>query len=179
MIIDVIACGESALNYTNKGNVTVGVNDCYKIYPVDYLVCVDLPSAFSKKRLKIILKSKPKKFFCPFDDWRNMITMYEHIKLVNASGCVKELNKKEKICYSNNSPFVAVVMAYHLGATKIKLYGADFNTHRAFKNENNFKKTLKDFRNLNSEMLRNGCKLYVTKESKLSAIIPTFRIKKK
>ena len=169
MDFDVICCGESALKYSNTGNITIGVNDCNKIYPVDYLVCVDLPSAFSKERFKTILNSKPKKFFSQLREWDNLVNNYEKIEFVNGSGLFNDYDKK--ICYSNNSPFVACVMAYKLGARRINLYGADFNSHPNFIDVINLKKTLKDFNGLNKVLLSKGCNLYVTQESKLSAFI--------
>ncbi len=171
MKIDVICCGESSKDYVNTGNVTVGVNDCYRIYPVDYLVCVDLPKAFSKERLRQILNSRPIKFYSFLNEWKPLMKTYEKITLANGSGNLKQLNT-DKVCYSNNSAFVAVVMAYKLGAKEINLYGADFNTHPNFKDANNLKKTLKEFKELNKLLSLNGCKLMVTKESRLSDFIP-------
>ncbi|MES2397948.1 MAG: hypothetical protein V4549_18190 [Bacteroidota bacterium] len=170
MNIDVIACGESALKYAYTGNITVGVNDCYKIHPVDYLVCVDLPRAFEKERLRQILNSRPIKFYTQLSDWKALMKTYEHIDFANGSGVLKRFGKDNTICYSNNSAFVACVIAYKLGAKQINLYGADFNTHPNFI-DNNLKKTLKDFKALDNLLSLNGCKLMVTKESRLSEII--------
>jgi len=171
MKIDVIACGESALNYVNTGNTTVGVNDCYRIYPVDYLVCVDLPSAFNRERLTTIVKSKPKMFYSQLYNWNAYFENFELLVFSFSSGNLTYFNNKPTIAYSNNSAFVACSLAYKLGAKEIFLYGADFNTHPNFTEENNLKKTLKDFNALNEKLLQLGCKLRVTKESKLSSII--------
>lgn len=170
MEIDVIGCGESALKYTNTGNLTVGVNDCNKIYPVDYLVCVDLPKSFQKERLRTILNSRPKKFFSQLQEWHSLILNFQKIKFSIGSGVLSDFDNKETVCYSNNSTFVAVVIAYKLGAKEINLYGADFNTHPNFI-DNNLKKTMKDFKSLNNLLFLKGCKLRVTKESSLSTII--------
>lgn len=174
MKYDVIACGESVLRYANTGNKTVGVNDCYRFYPVDYLVCVDKPSVFSVARLKIIKESTPKKFFTSLNDWENMIPAYEKINLASGSGRVVELNNPNRVCHSICSPFVACVMAYKLGAKEINLYGADFNTHHALSEDTKKKRVLKDFKALNEALLENGCILKVTKESLLSTIIESF-----
>lgn len=173
MEIDVIACGESALNYKNTGNLTVGVNDCYKIYPVKHLVVIDAISRFSRQRLITIGNSTPSKFYSQLNEWDNVLrSVFIPITFANGSGNFNQFYTG-KYTYSNNSAFVAVVLAHKLGANQINLYGADFNTHPNFTDANNLKKTLNEFNYLNKILAENNCKLRVTKESKLSNFIQT------
>jgi len=172
MEIDIIACGESALNFKHTGNMTVGVNDCYKIFPVKHLVVIDLPSAFLKARLKIIKDSVPLQFYSHLTVWDSLVKNFNQITFAHGCGNFNEFYSKA-YTFSNNSAFVACVLAHKLGANQINLYGADFNTHPNFLRETSFKKTLKDFDNLNKILAENNCKLRVTKESKLSNFIDT------
>lgn len=171
MKMDVLGLGESVLSYVNTGNQTVGVNDINKYYPVDYLVVVDLPRRFTGNRLATIKKSIPKKFFTYLEEWRGIVFNYEKINLAPGRGFLNHLHDKDLVCHSNNSTFVACVMAYKLGAKEIYLYGADFNTHPNF-TDDPLKRTLKDFKALYDKLLKVGVKMYVTKESRLSEFIP-------
>lgn len=173
MKIDVLGLGESLNRFTNTGNITVGVNDIFKHHPVDYLCIVDLPNKFTKERLHTILLSTPQKFFTQLPEWRQLVTNYQQVKFAHGRGNLTDLNKKELICYSNNSTFVACVIAFKLGAKEIYLYGADFNTHPNF-SVNSLNRVEKDFSDLYKALLTFGCTLYVTKESALSSIIPSF-----
>jgi len=174
MTIDVICCGESSSRYKDSGKITIGVNDVYKIFPVQHLVVIDLPSAFKKERLRQILNSRPVKFYSQLEEWKPLMKTFEYIEFANGSGNLSNFGRDKKIYYSNNSAFVAVVIAYKIGGTDIRVYGADFNTHPNFTEENNLKKTLKDFKLLSLLLAENNCKLSVTKESKLSTVINGF-----
>ena len=91
---------------------------------------------------------------------------FELIKLNSGRGNIKEI-ESENYCYSNNSPYVAVVLAYKLGATTINIYGVDFNTHKNFK-DNMLLAAIKDFKVLFDYLKSKGIKINVTKSSKLN-----------
>lgn len=171
MEIDVIACGESALNYTNRGNITIGVNDSPKIYPVDYLVCVDKPERFTRERLETIIQSTPKKFYTFLEEWREIKKEYTPIKLAKGSGVLGNINDFSTVEYSSNSAFVACVIAYQMGAKVIIVYGADFNNHPNFTDKPKKAKVFRDYKNLKEILKLNGCSIRVTKESALSEIL--------
>lgn len=170
MTIDIIGTGESSANYVKQG-ISIGVNDVWKIHKTNYLVCLDLPGSFSKERLRIILNSRPQKFFTQLDCWKPLMKSFEKIEFANGSGNLTNFNNLKTVSYSNNSPFVACVLAHRMGARQINLYGVDFNFHPNFKDENMIKKTLKDFKALSELLLSKGCKMAVTKDSKLAEII--------
>lgn len=173
MKIDVLGLGESINRFNHSRNITIGVNDIFKHHSVDYLCIVDVPNKFTKERLHTILLSTPKKFFTQLDEWQPLVNNYQKIKFANGRGNLKDLNNRELFCYSNNSTFVACVIAFKLGAKEIYLYGADFNNHPNF-SENSLNRVEKDFNDLYNALLTFGCTLYVTKESCLSAFIPSF-----
>ena len=169
MRFDVLGLGESLNNYTPTGNKTIGVNDIWSRVKTGHVVCVDLPNRFTPERLKTIINSNCE-FYTPLIEWEGL-RQINKIALVNARGSLKELDSQDKVCYSNNSAFVACVMAWKLGAKELYLYGVDFNTHPNFKDES-FIRVINDFKNLYSEFQKRGVEIYVTKESVLSEFIP-------
>lgn len=175
MKINVLCLGDSVHRYELDSDTTIGVNDVNKLFPdtpVDYLVCVDLPSSFTKERLHTIENSPCKKFFAPFDEW-NHHSKFEKIKFANGRSNLSKLKDPELVCYSNNSAFVACVMAYKLGATEIVLYGADFTNHPNFKGSS-FNRAIEDFRTLYQFFKENKIKMTVPLESMLALFIPSF-----
>jgi len=163
---DVLGLGESLKEYKPSGNKTIGVNDIWKHYSVDYLICIDRPSGFSKERFKTILNSKPIKFFSHLEDWKIYNPNFELMILTSPRGSLDNI-EGTGICYSNNSMFVAVVMAYKLGAKEINIFGADFNTHPNFQ-DNKIHTTLKDFKKLFLYLKSKGIKINISKGSKLN-----------
>ena len=53
----ILGLGESLKNFSPNGSVTIGVNDIYKHFPADYVVCVDTPDKFNPERFKTITSS--------------------------------------------------------------------------------------------------------------------------
>lgn len=130
MIIDVLGLGESlSLFRPNKDNITFGVNDIFRYYPVDYLVCIDKPNRFNDERLKIIKQSAPIKFFSHLNEWDRQPN-FELIKLQQqfpTRVCDLDL---EKIPKSVFSPYVAIALAYKLfKPSLINIYGVDMVSH--------------------------------------------------
>ena len=167
MIIDVLGLGESLKEYRPSRNITVGVNDINKYYRTNYFVCVDKPNKFTEERLNNIVNHKGI-MFTHLGEW----TDYRDINLIELTtgrGIFTNIDD-DKICYSNNSTLVACVIAYKLGAKVINLYGADFNTHNAFK-DNSLEMVLKHFQLLNEEFKKRGVTLNVTKQSRLYEIL--------
>ena len=169
MKIDVLGLGESLKEFKPSENITIGVNDINKYYPVDYLVCVDKPDKFTKDRLKTILDSNVKKFYTHINEWSRLKTKTQIIQLNGIRGSLKGIESNE-FCYSNNSTFVVVVLAYKMGATQINIYGADFNTHPNFKN-NLLKTALEDFKRLFNYLKEQGVEINISKGSKLNELL--------
>lgn len=169
MKIDVLGLGESLKEYKPSKNKTIGVNDIFKHYKTNYLVCVDKPSRFSKDRLKTIIESDVDKFYTHLNEWSRLKVKTQIIKLNGARGSLKGIEKDE-VCYSNNSTFVAVVIAYKMGAKQINIYGADFNTHPNFKNEL-LETALDDFERLFDYLKSKDVEINVSKDSRLNEVI--------
>ncbi len=175
MRYNILGLGESLAQYIPDNNKTIGVNDIFKYHNVDYLVCIDLPTRFKKDRLKTILNSTPQKFFTHhYSEWRPLVNNLQGLNM-SAGNDFSKLDKNDIIIHSNNSVFVACVLAYKMGATEIIIYGSDFNTHPNF-DEQAIKTALRHFKNLYNELKKRGVNLFVcTSESKLSNVLPIWK----
>ena len=168
--------GESIHEYTVNTEVSIGVNDVNKFFPdtpADYLVCVDLPSIFTPERQRTIIESVHKKFFTHLSEWSKLVQRCQLFKLDKFPGCLEGLDTKDVVSYSNNSAFVATVIAYKMGATDIVLYGVDFVNHHHLSRTDVLKKQILDFKNLYDALQKRGVKLSVCSQySELSKCIP-------
>jgi hypothetical protein len=110
-------------------DLTIGVNDIWRFYKADEIVCLDYPKVFKQDRLKIINDSRPHKFYSQIVAWDHRAD-FEQIRILpgypeiavdlSASGYYK----------SYCSPFVAVQVAYRVhDAHEIDLYGVDLTNH--------------------------------------------------
>jgi len=128
MIIDVLGLGES-IKLHSGDNLTFGVNDIFKIKPVDYLVCVDRKANFTPERLKVIESSTPTGFISHLDEWKDQKNFYrieiqQHYPNKRADlDCVK-------LPKSRFSPYIATALAWKMfKPEKIRLFGVDMNNH--------------------------------------------------
>jgi hypothetical protein len=157
MTVEVLGLGESLSEYKPNGNITIGVNDIHSRIKTNYVVCVDNFEPFTKERLDTILNTKCKGFYSQLECWKS-VQNYTEIKIHRVAELDSELFR-----YSNNSTFVACVLAYKLGATKIILWGVDMNTHKHFVN-NSFDKAVNDFKQLKKDLNQLGCELVIGSE---------------
>lgn len=165
MIANILGLGESIKHYTkNKDEITIGVNDIYRYFEVDYFICVDRPHKFEDIRLNAIIDN-PAPLYTHLSDWHKLRNNVKLIELSTGRGTLKELDSY-KFCHSNNSTYIAVILAYKLGATQINLYGVDFNSHKHIK-DNVLEVAINDFKALFKELRSKQIKINITKESKL------------
>lgn len=173
MVFSIIGLGNSSLAYENKGEGTIGVNDSFKIFPVDYLVVVDPQSVFTKERLKIIKESTPIEFLSHYDEWSYM-PGFKKIRLAPERFNLDYIDS-DMYCYADNSPFVAVHHAYKLGASEIVLYGVDFVNHPKLNDEDHIRRILKMYHEFKKELNKRGVAIYVSgAESLLSRVLPIY-----
>jgi len=129
----VCACGVSLNDYDNFDNhVTIGVNDAGKKVWCKYLVVVNEPTTFKFKRWPDVQSNTSEFVFThlknlPIDnpDGRRIV-----INLGNYEGV--DLDNYGFIDYTTNSPYMAIVIAYQMGAKKIALVGVDFTENHFF-----------------------------------------------
>jgi len=162
MTAHIIGCGPAGSTWNGEG-FSIGVNDCWKYgRPTNHLVVLNSFES-QPKRKAIIDRSIPDVFWGHLGKWESrpdfrMITMQPW----------KGNFVPGKIYYSNNSPFVAVTLAYQLGYRTMVLWGVDFTEHPIIKNDL-LKQTLKDFAELQAELIKNGASMYLgSKGSRLN-----------
>jgi hypothetical protein len=170
MTIHVIGKGESKEFFKHDGNITIGVNDVNKWIKTDHIVVVD-PMCNHKEGHRTY-KNSNAMFWSQNEDNRNYVKNFTLIELARGRGVLDEFDSN-RFVYSITSPFVAVHLAYKLGAKNIVMWGVDFNTHPNFDTDSLRNRALKDFGNLRKKLNERGVKFYVGHEmSMFSSILP-------
>lgn len=151
------------LPFIDKFN-TIGVNDIGELFSPDYLLVVDPPVAFSDHRRETIEQTNSKYFVTCREAWNRP----EIIECNIGSRGVDELQYKGRNNFLNKSitsPYVAVCLAFCLGAKRIGLLGVDFTDNHYNNNDgkhnlyNRLAEIDKDFSRLRDELARLGCEL--------------------
>jgi len=166
MIVDVLGLGES-LALHDGNNITVGVNDIFKVKPVDVLVCVDYKSSFTPERLKWIEEANDCAFFSHLDEWKSKPN-FSKIELQTfypkqvANLDIQQLPK------SVFSPYVAVALAYKLFTPSlIRVFGVDMTNHQHLSKEK--ERIQKDWKALVIALRLKGCEVEVFGSGMLTA----------
>ena len=160
-VIAIIGLGPSKDLFKPEGfDKTIGVNDIWRFYKTDVIVCLDREKAFTSERLKVINESKPEAFYSQVVNWD---TRPEFIKINISPGypekiCILDRNLMAK---SYCSPFVACQIAFWFyGATEIHLYGIDMTNHPHL-NGTLCGKIKTHFKNLAIALEEKGCKMII------------------
>jgi len=170
MTIHVIGKGESKEFFKHDGNITIGVNNVNEWINTDHVVVVDPISAYNK--VPKIYSESNAMFWSQLEDNRNYVKNFTLIDLARGRGVLDEFDS-DRFVYSITSPFVAVHLAYKLGAKNIVMWGVDFNTHPNFDTDSLRNRALKDFGNLRKKLNERGVNFYVGHEmSMFSSILP-------
>ena len=124
--IIVCGCGTSLLGFDKHHSdyITIGVNDVPRLFEPTYMLVTDHQGRFQQQfRKDLVNNSKAKRLFTCASGWRhpNMV----HFEL--GEKALKNLDSYHKIDHFVNSPYVAVNLAYKLGARNIGIIGVDFN----------------------------------------------------
>ena len=123
--IIVCGCGVSLLQFKEHAAdfITIGVNDVPALFTPTYLLVTDSPPRFrSDYRRSIVNNCKSKYLFTCAKGWRHPNLV--HFDLGKKGG--RSLDSQTTIDHYINSPYVAVNLAYKLGAKHIGLIGVDF-----------------------------------------------------
>lgn len=123
--IVVCGCGTSLIDFAQHKDkfITIGVNDVPALFQPTYMLVTDHPGRFYGKRKDLINHSSSKYLFTCARGWRHKNIV--HFEL-GSKDHLKNLDSPNKIDHFINSPYVAVCLAYKLGATKIGIVGVDF-----------------------------------------------------
>lgn len=174
MEVDVLGLGASLALYRERGNVTIGVNDIFSKRSTDFLVLADPPKLFSPERLKTILDSRPVAVISHRTEWASSFPSFRLIYLASGRGIISALDTKRYV-FSNNSPFIAAVLAYKLGAKRINLYGVDLSGHPSLGREGMLRTSRLDYKNLYDALRERGVILKAARGSALNDILPLAR----
>ena len=126
----VCGCGESAaLLPRPESFITIGVNDIGRLYDPTYLVVVNPRSQFKGDRFRYVEQSKAQALFTQLDlgHVRPPVVAF---KLGEYAGTGPAVG--DTLHYTQNSPYVAVCLAAHMGASRIGLIGVDFTDDHFF-----------------------------------------------
>jgi hypothetical protein len=124
----ICGCGPS-LNEFNQPRrfITIGVNDVGRRFHPNYLVVVDRRRQFRGKRFYYVENSRAEYLFTQLDLGRVKPEVVR-FRLGKRGGT--DFSNPNVLHYSQNSPYVALCLAVHMGAARIGLIGVDFtNNH--------------------------------------------------
>lgn len=133
MLINIIGCGDSGKDWHKVPcDISIAVNDAFKWgHHPDYLLVIDSPKRFTKERIEVMKQTKSK-LITRDDQWKGILGPSEKVRLQSFG---KHL-KKGHVYSSKTSTFVAMSIAFNMGATDIILHGVDFINHTVFNPSN-------------------------------------------
>lgn len=175
--IIVCGCGTSLekIKHCHQDFITIGVNDVSAMFDPTYLLVTDHPGRFYGSRKDLVQNSKAKHLFTCVKGWRHPSLV--HFEL--GSKELRNLDSKSKIDHFLNSPYVAVGLAYKMGAKNIGLIGVDFTNGHFYNTKDGSHPLIKAnyLRRLNSayqmmvaELSKRGSFLYNLSETSLIEI---------
>jgi spore maturation protein CgeB/predicted O-methyltransferase YrrM len=126
----VCGCGESLRDLAHPERfTTVGVNDVGRLFHPTYLVVVNPRRQFAGDRFRYVEASQAKYLFTQLDlgiPYPNIVKF----KLGTYGGT--NGSDPNALHYTQNSPYVALCLAAHMGAKRIGLIGVDFTDNHFF-----------------------------------------------
>lgn len=168
----VAGCGSSLNYYTDFSKYyVIGVNDIERILTPDFLVVVNEVRTFMRGRWDYVRDSLSPVIFSHLDN-PGPITREAHLAKINIGERNNpNLDRMDRVDYTMNSPYMAIVIAYQLGAKKIGMVGVDFTQDHFFSNTGTHKLS-KHTKNIDQEylVLRNELEKRGVKVANLSPI---------
>lgn len=156
-----LGLGQSISLYEeNSYDLSIGVNDIWKIVKTDVVVCLNKPNEFIPDRLKWINDSRPEAFYSQAVIW-DIRPDFRKIDFI--PGYPDRFCKLDSPAYHKSfcSPFVACQVAYkEYHADEIHLFGVDLVDHPHL-DKNICAKIKIHFENLNVALKAKGCILMV------------------
>jgi len=126
----VCGCGQSLNQLAHPEQfVTIGVNDVGRKFQPDYLVVVNPPNQFAGDRFRYVEGSQAKFIFTQLDLG---LTKSNVVKFSLGTQGGTDFSDPNVLHYTQNSPYVALCLAIHMGARRIGLLGVDFTNDHFF-----------------------------------------------
>jgi len=130
MTYSIVACGSSGEAWNGQG-LAIGVNDCFKFGKrTSILLIANHFSKFPEHRVEMIKQHNPTKFYTDNNSWRHIFPNFIQVHLRSWDGILRK--EPNRLQHADTSPFIAMSLAYNLGASKIVLYGCDFKNHHLY-----------------------------------------------
>jgi len=128
----VCGCGTSLAQLRQpKRFLTIGVNDVGRMFQPDYLVVLNTRSQFAYDRFRHVESSQARALFTHV----NLGIRHPHIvKVLLGRRSGTDIDNPNALPYTRNSPYVATMLALHMGAKRIGVIGVDFTDHHFFGN---------------------------------------------
>lgn len=130
----VVGCGESAKLAKDLPSdiITIGVNDVPKLFTPNYLVVIDSPEKFKvDNRIDIVKGNKCEATFTQIEKWK----LHNQVNFTLGSNKLGNLKSGHKIDFAKNSPYVATIIAYKMGAKTVGYLGNDFAQNHFYKKD--------------------------------------------
>ena len=157
MTYNIIACGDSGKQWDGTG-LNIGVNDSAKWgHKIHTLLLANHPGKFSPDRLSVITSTNPEKVYTNGWTWNDYFKNIQLIKLKSWDGHLKQ----GTIHHTSTSPFIAMSLAYNLGATKIVLWGVDFKNHPVINEHHGLNQEVRQYKDLTTELRKVGVKVFL------------------
>ena len=129
----VAGCGSSINSYSDfSDHYVIGVNDIERILTPDFLVVVNEIRTFMRGRWYYVDKTLSPVIFShlenpgPIERSENLV----NVKLGERDSA--NLDDLTKVDFTTNSPYMAAIIAYQMGARKIGIVGVDFTNNHFF-----------------------------------------------
>ena len=147
----IAGCGASLNDYSDFSKYyVIGVNDIERILTPDFLVVVNDHRTFTRGRWDYVKESLSPVIFTHLDN-PGPITRSSHIaKIKIGRKGTPNLDQFNVVDHTLNSPYMAVIIAYQLGAKKIGMVGVDFSQNHFF-SETGTHKLSKHLRSIDEE----------------------------
>ncbi|MBW2739806.1 MAG: hypothetical protein JRE64_13370, partial [Deltaproteobacteria bacterium] len=128
--IIVCGCGASLNELKNpEFFITIGVNDVGRLFDPTYLVVVNPRRQFKDDRFHYVEESRAKAIFTQLD-----LGLKNHhiVRFTLGKRGGTDFSDPNVLHYTQNSPYVALCLAVHMGAKKIGLIGVDFTDNHFY-----------------------------------------------
>jgi hypothetical protein len=161
----VCGCGNSLNLYEEfPGAIAIGVNDAGRKISCKYLVVVNEPKSFKWGRWKYVEENTADYVFTHLP---NLSLPKPEQRVVISLGSPEGTNLENygSIDYTTNSPYMAVILAYQMGAKKIGIIGVDFTQNHFFAETGTHKinreinRVLVQYENLANALVAKGIKI--------------------
>lgn len=150
-----------------------GVNDIDRWVQVDTLVIQDRSRCFRHDWiLDAIVNTKARRIFSPWDDWNFYGDRFFRIRLAPIRSDLSSLGFSNRFPHSNNSPFLAAILATMDGCREIVTHGVDLVGHEDLGYGSAFTRAVTDWMNLRVMLDHLGTRLCCSSPSSaLSSVL--------